>query len=149
MSMNKIIIHGFLGQDPKTKTLADGKIVCQFSVATTENWKNQAGEKQSKTEWHNVVAWGKQAEVIGKSFVKGQEIIVEGKMEYKKDKQDEKKIWPTIRLINFDFCGKKGSSSSGYVPDSSDSGPDYGSDNHDHGSSSISTPSNDDDDIPF
>lgn len=153
MSMNKCYLHGNVGQDPQSKTLPDGKMLCRFSIATTETWKNQAGEKQSKTEWHNIAAWGKQAEAISKFVKKGSELLIEGKIEYTQDKDDPKKKYTNIRLITFNFCGKKGSGG-GSTPDPEYSGPEYGSDSQtpdmDEPNASSPAPSTfPDDDIPF
>jgi single-strand DNA-binding protein len=152
MSLNQIIIHGYLGKDPALKTLPDGKSVCQFSVATSESWVDQAGEKKTKTEWHNITAWGKQAEAIAKFFGKGAEIIVIGKQEYKQDKIDPKRMWPNVRLLSFDFCGKKGSSNSGSGgPEPEYDGPEHSSDNFvpDASATPSGSPSVDDGEIPF
>ena len=70
-SLNKVLLIGNLGRDPELKSTPSGQQVARFSVATTETWKNQAGEKQSKTEWHNIVVWGKQAEIAEKYLRKG------------------------------------------------------------------------------
>lgn len=133
MGMNKISLHGHVGKDPELKTTKDNNPFCRFSLATTESWKDKSGEKKSKTEWHQIVAWGKQAEAISKYVVKGQELIVEGKVEYQtvEDKNDSSKkvTYTSIKLLNFDFCGKKADSGgsgsarpdpepSGYTPDS-------------------------------
>jgi len=153
MSTNKVYLHGFLGQDPELKATPAGATLCRFSVATTENWKDKDGNKKSKTEWHHVVAWGKQGEAIEKFFKKGNEIIVEGKIEYTEGKNpadDSKKIWFThIKLISFDFCGKKGESSgSGYQePDPEQTG--YETSDESQTTSSASNTTFDDSDIPF
>ena len=62
-SLNKVLLIGNLGKDPEMKMTPGGQPMCRFSVATTETWKDRDGNKQSKTEWHNVVTWGKQAEI--------------------------------------------------------------------------------------
>jgi len=150
MSVNQILIHGYIGKDPELRTLPEGKPVCQFSVATSESWTTLTGEKKTVTDWHKVTAWGKQAEAIAKFFSKGQEIIVIGKQEYKADKNDPKRMWPNIRLLSFDFCGKKGSSGSGSGgPDPEYTGPEHGSDNYVPDASATPSGSPPDDEIPF
>lgn len=148
MSTNKCYLHGFVGKDPEFKTLPDGNSLARFSIATTENWKNKAGEKQSKTEWHNIAAWGKQAETVQKFVKKGQELLIEGKIEYTQNK--DTKVWYTnIRLIVFDFCGKKGEGTGGYsTPDPEYSGPDNSGSTSFEPSMGEGTPAPDDD-IPF
>lgn len=76
--VNKAIIIGNLGRDPEVRFTATGKAVCNFSVATTEKWTDANGQKQERTEWHNVVVWGKQAESCGQYLAKGRQVFVEG-----------------------------------------------------------------------
>lgn len=106
MNVNKSIVIGRLTRDPEVKTTPNGTTLCTLSVATSTQWKDNNGQKQSKTEFHNVIAWGKQAEVIGQYFVKGQEIYVEGRLETRswEDKDTGKKMYRTeIVLERFDF----------------------------------------------
>lgn len=77
--INEHTILGRLGKDPEVRHLESGKVVASFSMATTEKWKNEKGELQERTEWHNVVCWGKQAEVIEKYVSKGDLLYVKGK----------------------------------------------------------------------
>jgi single-strand DNA-binding protein len=152
MGMNKCQLHGHVGKDPELKTTTAGMPFCRFSLATTENWKDKNGEKKSKTEWHQIVAWGKQAETIAKLVGKGKEIIVIGKIEYQTvDKDGHKTTYTSIKLSEFDFCGKKGDGNDSYgMPDPEPSGyiPD-GDSSDDVPSSGGSTASFDDSDIPF
>jgi len=77
---NKVQLIGRLGQDPEIVNLESGKKLAKFSLATNENYTNTKGEKVENTQWHNVVAWGKTAEIVEKYVNKGQEIAVEGKL---------------------------------------------------------------------
>jgi single-strand DNA-binding protein len=77
---NKVQLIGNLGNNPEIITLESGKKVAKFSIATNENYKNAQGEKVTDTQWHNVVAWNKTAEIIEKYFEKGNEVAVEGKL---------------------------------------------------------------------
>jgi len=77
---NKVQLIGHLGQLPEIKTIADGKKVAHLCVATNETYKNVKGEKVNETQWHNVVAWGKLAEIAEKYLVKGIEVAIEGKL---------------------------------------------------------------------
>jgi single-strand DNA-binding protein len=109
MNVNKAIIVGRLVRDPEMRTTQSGQTVANLSVATSTQWKDQSGQKQEKTEFHNVVAWGKQAEVIGQYFTKGQEIYVEGRLETRNwdDKDSGKKMYKTeIVLDKFEFGAK-------------------------------------------
>jgi single-strand DNA-binding protein len=77
---NKVQLIGRVGQDPEIANLEAGKKRAKFSIATHENYTNAKGEKVENTDWHNVVAWGKTAEIIEKFVTKGKEIAIEGKL---------------------------------------------------------------------
>jgi single-strand DNA-binding protein len=77
---NKVQLIGNLGNDPEIVNLESGKKLAKFSLATNESYKNAKGEKVTDTHWHNIVAWGKTAEIIEKFVTKGKEIAVEGKL---------------------------------------------------------------------
>lgn len=115
MNVNKVIIIGRLTRDPELRTTPNGQTVANISVATSRQWKDQGGAKQEKTEFHNVIAWGKQGEVIGQYFTKGQEIYVEGRLETQNwdDKDSGKKMYRTeIVLEKFEFGAKAGGGTS-------------------------------------
>lgn len=102
--MNKAILIGRLGQDPELKYSQTGSAICNFSLATSERWKNKSGEQQEKTEWHRCVCFGKQAEVIQKYVRKGDQFCVEGKVEYQKYEKDGIERYSTqINVRNFEF----------------------------------------------
>jgi single-strand DNA-binding protein len=77
---NKVQLIGNLGQDPEITNFESGKILAKFSVATNDSYKNAQGEKITDTQWHNVVAWGKTAQIIEKYITKGKEVAIEGKL---------------------------------------------------------------------
>ena len=77
---NKVQLIGNWGQDPEVKSIGEDKKVAHLSVATNENYKNAKGEKVTETQWHNVVAWGKLADIAEKYLVKGTEVVIEGKL---------------------------------------------------------------------
>jgi single-strand DNA-binding protein len=77
---NKVQLIGNLGNDPEIITLESGKKLAKFSLATNESYKNAQGEKVTQTDWHNLIAWGKTAEIIEKYVTKGKEIAIEGKL---------------------------------------------------------------------
>lgn len=89
--------------------LPSGQAVANFSVATTETWKNAQGEKQSKTEWHQVSVFGKLAEVAEKYLRKGKQVMVEGRIQYRDytDQQGNKRQATSIRCDNFVMLGTK------------------------------------------
>ncbi len=107
-SLNKVLLIGNLGRDPELKATPSGQSVARFSVATTETWKNQSGEKQSKTEWHNIVVWGKQAEIAEKYLRKGKQVMIEGRIQYREytDQAGVKKTACDIRCDNFVMLGR-------------------------------------------
>lgn len=80
-SLNRVTIIGHLGKDPESRFLPDGKAVANFTVATSETWKDKdSGEKKEKTEWHRITAFGKLAEICGEYLRKGALVYVEGKL---------------------------------------------------------------------
>lgn len=111
MNVNKAVIVGRLTRDPEVRTTPGGQTVTNFSLATSTSWKDAAGQKQEKTEFHNIVAWGKRGEVIGQYCTKGQELFVEGRLETRSwdDKETNKKMYRTeIVMDNFEFGQKAG-----------------------------------------
>ena len=108
-SLNKVMLIGNLGRDPELKMTPAGQALARFSVATTETWKNQQGEKQSKTEWHNIVVWGKQAEIAEKFLRKGKQVLIEGRIQYREytDQAGVKKTACDIRCDNFVMLGRR------------------------------------------
>jgi single-strand DNA-binding protein len=107
-SLNKVILIGNLGKDPEFKMTPSGQPLARFSLATTETWRSQAGEKEQRTEWHNVVVWGKQAETAEKYLRKGKQIMVEGRIQYRDftDQSGVKKTYTDIRCDNFVMLGR-------------------------------------------
>jgi single-strand DNA-binding protein len=77
---NKVQLIGNLGQDPEITNFESGKILAKFSIATNDSYKNAQGEKITDTQWHNIVAWGKTAQIIEKFITKGKEVAIEGKL---------------------------------------------------------------------
>jgi single-strand DNA-binding protein len=83
-SLNKVLLIGNLGRDPEIRYLPNGEAVANFSIATTENWKDKNGDKQEKTEWHNIVMYRRLAEIAGQYLKKGSSIYIEGKIQTRK-----------------------------------------------------------------
>ncbi|GAA4272765.1 single-stranded DNA-binding protein [Aquimarina gracilis] len=77
---NKVQLIGNLGQEPEIVNLESGKKLAKFSIATNDHYYNKQGDKVTDTQWHNIIAWGKTAEIIEKYVNKGQEIAIEGKL---------------------------------------------------------------------
>ncbi|HVN64659.1 MAG TPA: single-stranded DNA-binding protein, partial [Candidatus Binataceae bacterium] len=82
-SVNKVILIGNLGRDPEVRYLPSGQAAASFSVATTEVYNDRQGQKQERTEWHNVVVYGKQAENCGQYLKKGRQVYIEGRITYR------------------------------------------------------------------
>jgi single-strand DNA-binding protein len=139
MGVNKAILIGNLGKDPELKYTPSGKAVASFSLATTERWTGQDGQKNEATTWHNIVAWGKQAEIMKEYLAKGKQVYIEGRIDNRsyEDKEGNKKYISEIVVTNFQFLGgrpseDKGSSGGGTAP-----------------MPEASTASANDDDLPF
>ena len=81
MSLNKVLILGNLTRDPELRTTATGQNVCSFGVATNRVWTDQKGTKQEQVEYHNIVAWGRLAEIAGQYLAKGRKVFVEGRLQ--------------------------------------------------------------------
>ena len=153
MSVNKVIILGRLGQDPELKYTPSGTSVCNFSLATTENWTDKSGQKQERTEWHRIVVWGKLAELCNQYLSKGRQVFLEGKLQTRSwDDQEGKKRYTTEILANsVQFIGGQAqqSNNSSYNNNQQDSReqmvPQHAQNNYEVSSDSNFTA----DDIPF
>lgn len=85
--VNKIILAGNLGKDPEVKSTSNDKSFCKCSLATNESYKDQSGEWQQKTTWHNLLIWGKSGDNFGSILSKGDLVYIEGKIDYGKPKE--------------------------------------------------------------
>lgn len=83
MSVNKAIIIGHLGRVPEVRFTPNGRALCKFPVASTEKWTDNDGNKQERTEWFNIVVWGKQAEIAGQYLSKGKQVYIDGSIQYR------------------------------------------------------------------
>lgn len=84
MSLNKAILIGRLGRDPEVRYMPNGEAVCNFSIATSETWKDQHGQKQERTEWHAITLYRRLAEVAGQYLKKGSQVYIEGRIQSRK-----------------------------------------------------------------
>jgi single-strand DNA-binding protein len=143
--VNKVILVGNLGKDPEVGYTQGGTALCKFSLATGESYVNTAGERQDKTEWHNIIVWGKQGENVGKYLSKGRQVYIEGKIQTRSwddEKTGQKKYMTEINAQRVVFLGSRadgGGDGGGY--EKGGGGPVQGG-----GGSGIGP---DDDDIPF
>jgi single-strand DNA-binding protein len=109
MSVNKVILVGNLGKDPELRYTPSGAAVATFSIATTERYKDRDGNRQEKTEWHNIVAWRQLAEICGKYLHKGKQVYIEGKIQTRSydDRDGNKKYITEIVADQMQMLGSK------------------------------------------
>ena len=107
---NKVQLIGNLGNAPEVRTLDGGKKMAKFSIATNETYRNSKGEKVTETQWHNMIAWGKVAEIAEKYLTKGKEVVVEGKLVNRNytDKDGNKKYSTEVQVNELLLVGEKG-----------------------------------------
>jgi len=98
-SVNKVILVGNLGRDPEVRYMPNGEAVCNFSIATTDSWKDKNGQKQERTEWHNIVMYRKLAEIAGEYLKKGRPVYVEGRLQTRKWQTKEGQDRYTTEII--------------------------------------------------
>ena len=146
-SVNKVILVGNLGRDAEVRYTPGGAAVARFSIATTEVWNDKSGQRQERTEWHNIDLWGKQAESLSEYLVKGKQVYVEGRLQTDEytDKEGQKKKSTKVRCERVVLLGGGGRGSGGSSDrgerSTSAGGP---SASHDDTSEPLT-----DDDIPF
>jgi single-strand DNA-binding protein len=107
MSVNKVMLVGNLGKDPELRFTASGRAVARFPMATSESWTDNDGNRQERTEWHNVVVWGKEAESVGQYLTKGRQVHVEGAIRSRQydDKEGQKRYITEIISQRVTFLG--------------------------------------------
>lgn len=108
-SVNKVILVGNLGRDPETRYTTSGDAVTNIRLATTDTWKDKSGEKQERTEWHNIVFYGRQAEIAGEYLKKGRQIYVEGRLQTRKwqDKEGQDRYTTEIIADRMQMLGSR------------------------------------------
>ena len=168
-SVNKVILIGNLGRDPETRYTTGGDAVTNLRIATTETWKDKAGEKQEKTEWHTVVLFGRQAEIAGEYLKKGRPVYIEGRLQTRKytDKEGVEKysteiVGDRMQLLggregggggggggDVEFSGAGPASRSGGEGSGGGSNRGAGGGGKGGGAAKKSNPDDLDDDIPF
>ncbi|MBC7936873.1 MAG: single-stranded DNA-binding protein [Rhizobacter sp.] len=106
---NKVQLIGNLGNAPDVRTIDSGRKLARFSVATNENYTNSQGQKIKETQWHNLVAWGKVAEIVEKYLIKGSEVVIEGKLisHSYTDKEGNKKYVTEVEVNELLMLGSK------------------------------------------
>ena len=157
--INKVILVGRLGKDPEIRSTPQGTTVAKFTVATDEKFTDRAGEKQERTEWHNVVAWGKLGEICGQYLRKGKLVYIEGSIRTDSwdDKESGQKKYRTEIVANtmkmLDRRGDEGGGGGGGGYErSSGSGSSYGQGSSSRGGGGARPASSeieDDEEVPF
>ena len=141
--INKVILIGRLGKDPEIRSMPSGTTVCKFTMATDERFTDRNGEKQERTEWHNIVAWGKLGEICGQYLRKGRLIYIDGSIRTDSwdDKETGQKRYRTeIIAQNMKMLEKKGD----------DEGGSYAAARKSNASASAPAPEvTDDEEVPF
>lgn len=127
--LNKVTLIGNLGRDPELKQTESGNTLCNISIATTETWKDQNGERQSRTEWHQCQAWGATAENIDRYLKKGSKCYVEGKLQtstYEKEGQTHYATRIVIaRCIFLDPAGNREADGGPNIPPANNEQPPF------------------------
>jgi single-strand DNA-binding protein len=151
MSVNKVILVGRLGKDPETRYMTSGEAVTNVTLATSENWKDKSGEKQEKTEWHNLVFYRRLAEIAGEYLKKGSQIYVEGKLATRKwqDKEGKDRYTTEIIVNEMQMLGGKATGGSFEVMDKPASSAPASAPAASRPAPAKSNFDNFDDDIPF
>ena len=122
-SVNKVILVGNLGRDPEVRYMPNGDAVANYSIATTETWKDKNGMRQEKTEWHNIVMYRRLAEIAGEYLKKGSSVYIEGRLQTRKwqDKQGNDRYTTEIIADQLQMLGGRNSNAAGQA-----SGQDHG-----------------------
>lgn len=108
-TVNRVILVGRLGNDPELKYLPSGAPVANFNIATNEVWLDKNNEKQQRTEWHRIVAWGKRAEFCGEYLSKGRLVYVEGRLRSRtwEDRNGNQRTTTEVNAINIVLLGRR------------------------------------------
>ncbi|MFC1513885.1 single-stranded DNA-binding protein [candidate division KSB1 bacterium] len=140
-SINKVLLIGNLGRDPELKYMPSGDAVCNFTLATTETWKDRDGNQQDRTEWHNIVAFRRLAEICGEYLKKGKQVYIEGKIQTRswEDKDGQKRYMTEIVADQMKMLGRR----------DDDAGDSYSPPQSSTNKKSAPSVSDDDDDLPF
>lgn len=149
--LNRVQLLGRLGADPELRTTGGGNSVLKMRLATTESYLDRNRARQERTEWHNVVIWGKRGEALSKFLAKGARIFIEGGLRTSSydDKNGNKRYTTEIVATNIILLGDKGGGARGGRSDESRPADSSADDDGRGDDSSYSGGSNDDDQIPF
>jgi single-strand DNA-binding protein len=149
MAVNKVMLIGNLGRDPEVRYLPSGQPVANFSVATSETYNDRSGNKQERTDWHNIVVYGKQAELCGQYLKKGRQVYIEGRISYRQYEAKDgsgKRYVTEIVAQRVQFLGGRAGAGAGEPGDIGGGGPSGGTGGGQGGADEVPM---DDEDIPF
>jgi single-strand DNA-binding protein len=123
--VNKVILVGNLGRDPEVRYIRDGTAVANLRIATSETWNDANGQKQERTEWHRVVAWGKLAEIAKEYMTKGRQVYVEGRLQTRSwdDREGNKRYTTEVRADQMIMLGTRGDAGGARDASGPDSAP--------------------------
>ena len=118
-SVNKVILVGNLGRDPEMRYAPDGGAIANFSIATTDKWKDKSGQLQERTEWHRIVMFGRQAEIAGEYLKKGSQTYIEGRLQTRKwtDKEGQERYTTEVVADRMQMLGSRSGGSARAMPD--------------------------------
>lgn len=150
MSVNVAILVGNLGKDPEVRFTQSGRPVANFSIATSESWAGQDGNRQERTEWHNIVVWGKQAEMCGQYLAKGRQVYVQGRIQTRsyEDKTGNTRYITEVVAQRVQFLGGAAGNRASQETQEQTFGETASSETFGEAASSFQSPPIDDD-IPF
>jgi single-strand DNA-binding protein len=136
-SVNKAILIGNLGNDPELRYTPSGQAVTGFRIATTDRWRDKDGQNQQRTEWHNIVAWGRQAEIANEYLKKGSPVYIEGRLQTRswEDKDGNKRYITEIVTQRMQLLGRRGAEEEATPPSPEAETPE--------------SPGGEEDDLPF
>jgi single-strand DNA-binding protein len=144
-SLNRVQLIGNMGRDPEMRYTTSGKAVCNFSVATSHTWKDAEGTPQERTEWHNIVAWGKLGEICNQYLGKGRQVFLEGRLQTRKWQGQDGSDRYTTEVVIDNMILLGGGRNEGGAPSRQPAEANHARTSSGGGSSSAM----DDDDIPF
>ena len=123
--MNLVILIGNVGRDPESRTTQGGQTVANFSIATSERWKDKSGEKQERTTWHNCTVWGALTQVVLNYVVKGSKLCVQGRYEARKwtDKDGNERTTYEVNVSSLELLGEKRASQNSHDEEEEEEDP--------------------------
>jgi len=152
-SLNKVLLIGNLGSDPEIRHTPSGAAVANFRLATNEVFNDRSGNRQTRTEWHRIVAWSKLAEICGQYLRKGRQVYIEGRIQSRQwdDQQGQRRYTTEIVATNMIMLGGRGEGEATYEPEGAEVAAGQAASDADSGYTPDSSldPVGEDDDLPF